>query len=155
MTTRSQRLRFVVGEQLSARKMNLLAGQAFPGRGTTGGRSTGTEAEVLFQVEIKSINHVTRELTCTQPGMTATGGAEEWVVELPSIFTETSRATTPAQTFTYSATDINARDANDGTTTESQEITPGFVLNELIMIAGFSEETVFRFVADGRMWAKV
>jgi len=110
----------------------------------------------VISLEIKSINVAAptefpfRYLTCTLPGMTATGGAREFSVWLPAIYTEASRGS-----ITYTYTDVNNRQANDGATTEDQQMTPELLVGEQILAAELSEESRFQMIGDGRMWAKV
>ena len=147
MDRRPQRWR--QGDALSARKLNTTVDTVIAAtRGVLGPQPGFPQAGRVHLLEIKTLNADT--LLCTQPGETATVGAEEWIVDLPDVFTETTRGTT-----TYTYTDINTRQASDGGATEDQEITPSFITGEQILAVEIPDFDKLLFLSDGRMWAKV
>lgn len=103
----------------------------------------------LLQVEVKAINDGLRTLTCTIPGAIAAPGAEEYTVALPQIFNETSRGSI---SYTYSS--LNNRTATGPGGTELQEITPSFIVGDVVFVLFDFESSSIIFLGDGRMWAK-
>ena len=145
----TQRQRFFVGERLGATKLNRVAKQAFDGYPDAGSLRGTVGFDGIILLEIETINDVARTLTCKVPA-NVEATREQWTVHLPPIFTEASRGTA---TYVYSS--LNNRQATDGATVEDQEITPNFVVGEVINVLDLGEETAFVFLGDGRMWAKV
>ena len=144
-----QRIKFLAGELLSARKMDRLAAQAWPGTGQTGVSAAGGLVPYALQrLQVNQLDSANRQMTCILPGQTPT--AAVFTVDLPEIFTETSRG---IETYVY--TGLNTRTATAGEVVELQEITPPFVVGEIIMVQYVSEVGQYRFQGDGRMWAKV
>lgn len=87
-------------------------------------------------------------LECALPGQQLNPSAQKWQVSLPWTFTPLSR-----DGVTYVYTDLNNRTA-DGT--ESQQLTPTYLVQDLIMVGEFEQGTAWRDLnIDGRQWAKL
>lgn len=111
------------------------------------GTDEGLIPDRLLVLEIKALGTLT--LTCVGAGLAADPDAFQYEVTLPQIFTEASR-----DGIAYVYSDINTRLA-DGT--ESQELTPKFIVGEFVpcMWVDLGDSGFWRFMGDGRMWAKV
>ena len=143
----NQRVRFNAGERLSARKLNRLAEQAFPGRGASGSISTSTiQAEPIRLMEISQVDDIGRDMDCHAPGQPTTGAV---TVELLPIFTETSRGS-----INYTYIDLNTREADDSNSIEQQQITPLLQVGDVIPVFFDGQTGKYFFIPDGRMWAK-
>jgi len=87
-------------------------------------------------------------LECALPDQQLNPSAQKWDVSLPWTFTVLSR-----DGVSYVYTDINNRTA-DGT--EVQQLTPQYLVQDLIMVGEFEQGTAWRDLnIDGRQWAKV
>ena len=138
----------------SARKLNRIGSQIDtlftlqdlnPSPLTTGGHGQ------LLPLEILSFDHVARTITCVPRGMFSDPNAVQYVVILPELFGQTTRN---GATYVYPTDNINAREQT-APVTESQEITPNFILGEHVYAFDSGLGTDFEWFPDGRMWASV
>lgn len=97
-------------------------------------------------VEVVVINNANQYLECRD---FASAAGATFPVLLPPVFTQTSRG---AISFVYS--DLNTRTATESAVVETQEITPVFIVGEILQAAYMSSIDAYMFISDGRMWAK-
>ena len=145
--------RFFRGQKLGATALNRLSDAANAANAAAVGAvgfNPGFLPHTTVRLAIQSFG-APGFIMCTLPGQTGNGSARIWTVELPPVYTEPSRNFGGSiGNVTYVYTDHNTRTAT-GSTTETQYLTPPLILDEVIEAR--DENSVFRMLGDGRMWA--
>lgn len=152
MTTKAPRFR--VGERLSASKQNQVSNAVnrLASPFNLGPRpSLALTAGQILVLEVDSIDHVNRTLSCIAPGTAIVPETAYYVVGLPQLFTELGRG---SFVYTYPSNNINARTQTQPAT-EEQEITPNILVGDEIyaIVIGFRDN--LEWFPGGRMWAAV
>lgn len=122
---------------------------------TSGPRGTlpGFIPQRILVLEIRAflpnlVDPTLSRLQCSLADQQLNPSAQTWDVSLPWTFTDLTRGGV-----SYVYTDINNRTA-DGT--EVQQLTPQYIVQDLIMVGEFEQGTAWRDLnVDGRQWAKV
>ena len=153
--TAKRATRFVAGQTIGATQLNRVVDLANElASSPAGSRAIDPLFTTPFDLEIKALGTTAPyTLTCVYPGESANSNAFEWTISTPALFNEPSRDFGGAiGVVNYTYTNINTRTATGGTT-ETQYVTPPFVVGEVIQVQALNEGAVFAMVPDGRMWA--
>ena len=151
MTKRVERA--FAGQTLSATRYNRLVdaiNEQIDAAAGSVGTDPGFRPREIIAVEIKALAAIIENpvyIDCVLPGESANVDAVVYRLNLPQIYTETSRVGV-----SYLYTDLNTRTATSaGQTDETQFLTPPLTVGEIV--AGWDDYGTWRMLGDGRMWA--